>query len=198
MANALTLPAMPAMKPAISAVIPSPSSPGPQIARQHQRQHLVVSCGRPGCTASLSGTSFIGSTARPSSPGRITMKGTHILKAAPMIGAILADAQILGGEHALHDQEIGGPVAERNNAAEAEDDARPVDAHGIVAESSPACSRRGCNRPGRSCAVMRATMLAPAAGFDQPQDGNQQRAGPDEDELQNLVEDRRLSPPSDT
>ena len=41
--------------------------------------------------ASLSPTSRIGSTANPSSPGRITINGTIILKAAPMIGAILAE-----------------------------------------------------------------------------------------------------------
>ena len=35
---------------------------------------------------------------------------------------------------------------------------------------------------------------APAAGFDQPEDGNQQRAQPDQDELQHLVEDRREQP----
>ncbi len=64
----------------------------------------------------------------------MTMKGTAILKAAPMMGAMLRGAQVFGGEHALDDEEIGGPVAEADDAAEAEDDAGPVDAHGIVVE----------------------------------------------------------------
>ena len=40
--NALTLPAMPDMKPAISAVMPSPSKPGPAITREHQGKDVVV------------------------------------------------------------------------------------------------------------------------------------------------------------
>ncbi len=32
---------------------------------------------------------------------------------------------------------------------------------------------------------------APAAGFDQPEDGDEQRAQPDQDELQHFVEDGR-------
>jgi hypothetical protein len=47
----------------------------------------------PGPT-SLSGTRWMprpGNSASPSSPGRITINGTIILKAAPMIGAIFAE-----------------------------------------------------------------------------------------------------------
>ena len=40
--KALTLPAMPLMNPAISAVMPRPSKPGSQVAHHHQRQHFVI------------------------------------------------------------------------------------------------------------------------------------------------------------
>ena len=43
-------------------------------------------------------------------------------------------AQILGGDDALHHQEVGGPVAHGNHRAQSEHDADPVDAHRVVAE----------------------------------------------------------------
>ena len=49
-----------------------------------------------------------------------------------MIGRHARGAQVVGGEHALHDEEVRGPVAEADDEAEAEDDAGPVDAHGVV------------------------------------------------------------------
>ena len=46
-------------------------------------------------TAAASPISFSGSKAIPSSPGRITMKGTIILKPAPITGAIFAERRSL-------------------------------------------------------------------------------------------------------
>ena len=95
------------------------------------------------------------------------MNGTHILKAAPMMGAIFARAQIFGGEHALHHQKVGGPVAERDHPAEPEHDAGPVDAHRIVAERAERAPHMRVVLRRESCAWMRRDHAAPAAGFDQ-------------------------------
>ena len=117
------------------------------------------------------------------------MNGTTILNAAPMMGAILAERRSFAADDALHHQEIGGPVADRNHRAQAEDDAGPVDAHGVVLEVSRGCSTGGCNpAPGKLCVDAR-HHAAPSAGFDQAEDGDQQRAQPDQDELQHLIED---------
>ncbi len=89
-ANALTLPAMPDMKPAISAVTPTPSRPGPRYRAIISGITSLKLC-PPVASASLSPTSFIGNTASPSKPGRITMAGSSILNAAPMMVAIFAE-----------------------------------------------------------------------------------------------------------
>ncbi len=62
----------------------------------------------------------------------MTMNGTAILKNEPIIGAMRAERRLCGGEHALDDEEVRGPVAEADGESEAEDDAGPVDAHGVI------------------------------------------------------------------
>ena len=168
MAKALTLPAMPDMNPAISAVMPKPEQARAAIARQHQRQHFVVTVQARACTA-LSGTRLKGSSAKPSNPGRITMSGTTILKYEAMIGASLRRAQILCGHRALHHQEVRRPVAEGDGAAEAEDDAGPVHAHGIAGEVPSVLHKM---RVVALCTRwwILATQPAPSAGFDHAQD----------------------------
>ena len=74
------------------------------------------------------------------------MNGTAILKNAPMIGAMLAERRSVADKHALHDQEVRGPVTEADHEAQAEDNARPVDAHGVVCEVAHACATCACSR----------------------------------------------------
>ena len=95
------LPAMPDMKPAIIAVTPSPSRPGPRYCPINSGMtSLKVWCVMR-ARASLSGTSTIGepspfsSTARPSRPGMVTISGTIILSAAPMIVPFCAERRSL-------------------------------------------------------------------------------------------------------
>ena len=52
--KALTLPAMPDMKPAISAVMPRPEQARSEVAHHHQRQHFVEAVARRGATCVLS------------------------------------------------------------------------------------------------------------------------------------------------
>src|SRR5271157_2116732 len=79
------------MKPAIMAVTPRPSSPGPRyLPMSRGKTSLNVWCVM-FARGSLSGTrtsgepSVLSKTARPSSPGMVTMIGTSILSTAPMI-----------------------------------------------------------------------------------------------------------------
>ena len=77
--------------------------------------------------------------------------------------------------------------------AQAEHDAGPVDAHGVVLKVPHGAPQVGVILR-REVVVDARHHAAPAAGFDQPDDGNQQRAQPDQHELQHLVEDRREQP----
>ena len=91
MANALTLPAIPDMNPAISAVTPSPNNPGPAY-RASIRGSTSLYVWAPAAMACLSfSPTRPGRTANPSRPGRITMSGTNILNPAPIIGASFAE-----------------------------------------------------------------------------------------------------------
>ena len=102
-------------------------------------------------------------------------------------GGHAGGAEAVGSEDALDDEEVGGPVAEADGEAEAEDDAGPVDAHGVVLEVAHAAPHVGVVSGG-DCADRHVVgdfgfESVPAAGFDKAEDGDQERAAPDEDEL---------------
>ena len=99
-------------------------------------------------------------------------------------------AHVFGGKDALHDEKIRGPVAHRLHRTQAEHDARPMDAHGIV--------RKGAHRGPHMRELLAGEVLmdacdhpVPAACLNHAEDGNEQRAEPDEEKLQNFVENCR-------
>ena len=88
----------------------------------------------------------------------------------------LGGAEVVGAEDALDDEEVGGPVAEADDGAQAEDDAGPVDAHGVVfevAERGPEMGVVGCCR---RCAAMLALRLVQPPASMSPRIG--MRAAP--------------------
>ena len=102
-------------------------------------------------------------------------------------GSHFSGAHILGGQDALDNEEVRGPVAHGDDGAEAEDDAGPVNAHGIVlgrAQGAPEVGVFGGGIGGDS-----GLETVPAASLDQAQDGNEQSAGPNQDKLENFIED---------
>jgi hypothetical protein len=103
-------------------------------------------------------------------------------------GRQLRGAQVFGGHGALHDEKVCGPVSARDGAAEAEDDSGPVHAHGVAGESA--------ERAPEMDVVVAVHLLedarfeaAPAADFHHAENWNDERAEPDEKELQHLIED---------
>src|ERR1017187_4947183 len=96
-------------------------------------------------------------------------------------------AQVLGGDDALHNQEVGGPVAHGDKDTQPEYDPNPVDAHGVIGKGAHGSPHMG-EVLRREVAVDASHHAVPTAGFDQPDDGNQQRAQPDQNELQHFVE----------
>ncbi len=102
----------------------------------------------------------------------------------------LGRAQVVGAEHALDDEEVGGPVAEADDGAEAEDNADPVDAHRVVFEVAERGPEVGVV-VGADVVGDLGLQVGPAAGFDQAEDRDQRRACPDQDELQHLIDDGR-------
>ena len=102
-------------------------------------------------------------------------------------GSHFCGAHILGGQDALDNEEIGSPVAHGDDGAETEDDAGPVNAHGIVvgrAQGAPEVGVFGGGIDGDS-----GFETVPATGPDQAQNGNEQSARPNQDKLENFVED---------
>src|SRR6185437_367082 len=161
---------------------------GAAVAGEHQGENLVVvvAAGRGG---HVGGLEMKGQHRQGEQAGQDDDKRDQHLEAGADDGRELGRAQVAGGEQALDDQEVGGPVTERNHEAEAEDDAGPVDAHGVVAERAQGAPEMGVGTAG--IVGYARVELAPAPDFDQAQDRDQQRARPDQHELQHLVEDRR-------
>src|SRR5579883_979428 len=105
-------------------------------------------------------------------------------------GSHFGTAQIAGREHALDDEKVRGPVTKRDDEAEAEDDAGPMNAHGIVGEMAETLPEVRVVLAGEIFMDAR-DHAAPAAGFLETDDGDQNRTEPDQEELQNFVEDGR-------
>src|ERR1700733_5966842 len=61
-------------------------------------------------------------------------------------------AQTVGGQYALNDKEVGGPIAATDRETESEDNPGPVNAHGVVgkvAHASPQVSVIACRNLAR-------------------------------------------------
>jgi hypothetical protein len=100
---------------------------------------------------------------------------------------------IVCGKHALHDEEVCGPVAEADDKAETEDNAGPVHAHGVGGEAAGVAPQMevavGVHAgDGLHIGHDLALEAVDAASLNEPEDGHQERTAPDEYELQNLVE----------
>src|SRR6266851_5760257 len=156
------------------------------VTRQHERQNFVVTV-----AAGRDGGRFAGELHRQDSQsekaGQDDDEWNEHLEGRADDGGHLCRAKILGGENALDDEEIRGPIAEGDDKAKTEDDAGPVDAHGIVFKGA---------QGGPEMRVLRGSVagnldaqIAPASRFDKTQNGDQRRAGPDQNELHNFVED---------
>ncbi len=95
-------------------------------------------------------------------------------------------SQVFGSKNALHNKEVGCPVAERNDGAETEDDAEPGDAHGIVIGGTQGAPQMRVF--GRGVGSNLNFESTPAACFNQSEDWNKKCTSPDQDELQDFVE----------
>ena len=168
---------------------------GAAVADQHQRQHFVV--------AVLAGGlgDVLGDEVHDAAVGVLEHgegeqagddddEGHRHLEGGADDRSHLGGAQVVGAEHALDDEEVGGPVAEADDEAEAEDDAGPVHAHGVVLEVAERGPHVGVVAVADVDGDLRLE-VGPAAGFDEAEDGDHGGAGPDEDELQHLVDDGR-------
>ena len=123
--NAVTLPAMPDMKLASSAVSPEPEQARRVELLQHQRHHHVV----------------VGAAVELERRGRQDRQRHHARQDDDErhhhLGDRREDRRSLRRVHrsrrhgSLDDQEIGAPVAERHHEPEAHHHAEPLDAHRV-------------------------------------------------------------------
>ena len=81
---------------------------------------------------SLSGTRCIGKNGEAEQSGQNDDERHEHLERRADDRRHFRGAQILGGQHPLHDEKVGRPVAHGQDRAEAENDAGPVHAHGVV------------------------------------------------------------------
>ena len=131
--------------------------------------------------------SFMGRTASASKAGKNHDKRNKHFEGRADDGSHFCGAHIFGGQDALDHEEVGSPIAHGDDGGETEDDAGPVNAHGIVfgrAQGAPEMGVFGGSVGGDS-----GFEAAPAASFDQAENGNEKSASPDQDELKNFVED---------
>ena len=104
----------------------------------------------------------------------------------------------VGRHRALHDEEVGAPVAERQHEAEAHHQPEPLDAHRVgagAAQCSPtsACRRPVRSRRGRDRSQLRVRPDQPPTSFS-PRNTSGTKPSDDQEELQHLVVDRRRQP----
>ena len=108
-----------------------------RLQQQRQRAVVVDLAGRV-CHGRASPTS-----ARMTIPGRITRNGKSIFGTAATSGVRRAAFIDLGRHRALDDQEVGAPVAERQDEAEAHRHAEPLDAHRVGRGAAQVLPRLG-------------------------------------------------------
>src|SRR5215470_10199301 len=102
----------------------------------------------------------------------------------------LGGTNVFGGKHALHHQEVGGPVAHRLHHSQAKDNTGPVHAHGIIFKVAQAAPHVGEILVGEVL-LDAGNHALPTAGFQQAKNRDQQRAKPDQEKLQHFIENRR-------
>src|SRR5229473_2407738 len=156
------------------------------VTRKHERQYFVVAVATArdggGFPGQLHGQDSQSEKSRQNDDER-----NEHLEGCADDGSHLRGTKILGGENALDDEEIRRPIAEGDDKAKTKDDAGPMNAHGIVFEGAQGGPEMRVFR-GSGARDLEA-QIAPAASFNQTQDRDQRGAGPDQNELQNFVED---------
>ncbi len=177
------------MKPAISAVTPSPIKPGPAVAHQHQRQHLVVAVPVGGHSHAF-GQQAKRQNGQCQKSRKDDDQRHHHLEGRADDGREPGRAKTIGREHPLHHQKIGSPVPKRQHNAPTQNNAGPVDPHRVVLEMAQRAPKVGVVRSPEIVFDL-PRQISPAAHFNHAENGNQQRPRPDQDELQNLIEDCR-------
>ena len=164
-----------------------------QVAGHHQGKHVVVAVAPPGCRDLALRQELDVEQAQAQQARQDDDERDHHLERRADDRRHLGRPQVLGREHPLNDQEVGRPVAERDHPAQAEDDARPVDAHRVVLERAERAPDVGVVASAHALGDLR-LQVRPSPRLDHAQDRDQHGPGPDQDELEHLVEDRRLQP----
>src|SRR5882724_13170032 len=100
----------------------------------------------------------------------------------------LCRTNVLGRKYTLNHEKIGCPIAHRLHSAEAKHDAGPVHPHGIILKMSEVAPHMR-EILAREVVLNASHHPFPSAGFNQTENWNEQRAEPNQKELQNFVED---------
>src|SRR6266481_765524 len=159
---------------------------GPAIAGEHEGEHLVVTV-LPGLQTARR-NQVHRQDGEPQQPRENHDQGHSHLEKGTDDRRHLGGPNVLRRKNALHDKEVSRPIAHRLHRSEAEHNAGPVHAHRIILKAAK-------RAPGVRVILTWEILLnardhpLPSTRFDQTKDGNEERTEPDQEKLQNFVED---------
>ena len=163
--------------------------PWPAVPRQHQWQYFVVAV-LAGCQIRSIGNQVHWQDCQTQQSGQDDNERDRHLEIRADDRRHFRRTYIFGGKHALNNEKVGRPISHGLDRAQAKHNADPVNAHGIVSE-------RSHRRPHVSEILAGKILMdschhaSPSTGFNHAEDRNQQRAKPDQEKLQDFVENRR-------
>ena len=164
---------------------------GAGVACEEQGQNLVIGMlAGAGCSLTDQRQAAPRQHGESDQAGHDDNQGNKQFEGGADDGCHLCGPQITRCEDALHDEEIGRPVAECADEAKAEDDAGPVDAHGVGIEVAKRCPEVKITRVAGGVGQDAGLHAGPAARLNKPEHGYDQGSRPDEEELQNFIQDR--------
>src|SRR5712664_4066157 len=138
---------------------------------------------------------WIAQQRQPEQAGKDDDERHHHFEGRPNNWRELRRAQIFRSQDALNYQEVGSPVPHRDDGTQSKNNADPIDPHRIVSKVAQGGPQMGI-RAGVWHVLLSEILqdprlqTAPASGFQQSQDRYQQRARPDQKELEDLIENR--------
>ena len=175
--------------------------PGREVVREHHRDRPGRSSSVPSafCRQREAGAAASCVSAIAIMPGRMTRNGNSIFGNAAMSGVRRAADIEFGRHRALHDQEVGAPVAERQHEARGPSPCRTTRRPSGSSAALPMCAQECVQAPGAIAARRRhrrepRRQPAQPPTSLQPEEHQRREAEHDQEELQHLVVDRRGEP----
>lgn len=153
------------------------------IADEHKRQDGVVALA---ARSSDAGAAESGKKGQSSQAGQDHEEGNEHLESGADDRSHFRGAKILRSHQALNLEKVGGPITERNDDSLADQNADPIDVLGVIERAEIAPEMHVLDR---TIVDDLELQIVPAARFNQSEDRDEHGTGPNQDELEDFVED---------